>query len=152
MPSGVAQLDRWDLLILLLSSVCSCFIAYKDWQTLHFPLWSWALLEVLGIAWCVKQAFIPLSFFFLLIICLLIFFINRFCKPVVGNGDLLLFLSAGLFVPFDQVDLFLILCGIFAVLSYCAERVLRKNVKRELSFSPALLLAMMTSFLFSLFP
>lgn len=137
--------DVFDGLLLAAVLLVSGIIAYSDWKTQTFPLYLWLVYTALGGAWCVKQAFIPLSLIPLGLGLGLMALYNHYVRGILGYGDILLLLSSGCFIPMDELGLFLILCGGFGVLQFAVLRLTGRTSQR-IPFSGSILAAMMTAF------
>lgn len=103
--------DAADLLVLAASLLVSLAIIYFDSREQQFPLALCVGLTFLGILWCIKQTFIPLSLIPLSLGMGAIFLYNRLVREILGSGDLLLFMISGLFLPMNELGLFLVLAG-----------------------------------------
>lgn len=143
-------LDGWDGLLLFGVVLVSAILSWQDLKTRQFSLVLWIILTALGVLWCLKQAFFPLTLLFMGLCAGLLALANRFIRPIIGTGDLLLFLTAGCFVPFPKISLFFILCGLGGILTYflgkfwaCFAKKSNFPEPRHISFVPALLLSLL---------
>lgn len=145
----LADLDYVDAAILGSAVLLSGRIAWLDFRWGRFPLSLWGALTVLGLVWCLKQEFWPAALIPLALGVVILWGMNRFIKEVIGEGDLLLFLTTGLFIPLYELDRFFILAGLSGVvLGLVTKFYPRRNVPDDIPcyafpFSGALLAAML---------
>lgn len=107
----LADLDLLDVVILGGATLIGGRIAWFDFRSGYFPLHLWLSLTAVGFAWCVKQGFWPMAVVPLSLGVAILGLINRFGREVIGEGDLLLFLTTGLFIPLCELDRFFIIAG-----------------------------------------
>ena len=139
-------LDLLDSALLGVAALLGARIAWLDFRAGRFPLRLWGGLTAVGVAWCFKQGFWPAGLVPLGLGALILWGINRWVREVIGEGDLLLLLTTGLFVPLCELDRFLVLAGGLGVVLGLAFR-LRPCKEGSLPhgafpFSGALLLSM----------
>lgn len=144
-------LDGMDIALLAGAAFLSVGIAYADFRTRQFPLVLWGGLTAVGLAWCLKQGFWPVALVPIGIGAGALFLWNRFVKRVIGEGDLLLFLTAGLFLPVTELDCFLVLAGLGGLLVAGGLRIkarlfpVQAFAAQAFPFSGALLFAMLAT-------
>lgn len=131
-----------DVMLLGVSFLISLLISYQDWTKGQFAFWLWSMLTLFGIAWCVVQSFIPLALVPVGIGMIGMMAINRWIKSVMGEGDILLFLSSSLFIPIIELGTFLILCGIAGMMIFWIKRHQINQSSNQIPFAPAILSAM----------
>ena len=142
-------LDGIDAVILLAVAGVGVFIIREDIRSQSFPFGLWLLFTGLGISWCWKQSFIPLALVPLGLGMGCIFLYNHFVREILGSGDLLLFLSSGLFLPMDDVSLFAVLSGALGLVGFASRRLLHKREAR-IPFAGSILVALALTFCTSL--
>lgn len=130
-----------DVVLVIMSFLISVLISYQDWTKGKFSFWLWLMLTLFGGVWCVVQSFIPLALVPVGIGMIGIMAINRWIKPVMGEGDILLFLSSSLFIPIIELGTFLILCGIAGMVIFGIKRYQKKESLNKIPFAPAILSA-----------
>lgn len=128
-------LTAYDGALLFCAFGLSTAIAYTDARTRQIPVHLLLILAGIGVVWCIKQAYIPVSLIPIGLSMAGLALVNRYWKCVIGGGDMLLFLVFGLYIPITILSQFLILCGVFGSIS-CA--ILQK---RGGPFAPAMVLA-----------
>lgn len=136
--------------ILFFCFILSLLISYSDIKTKTFSFFHWMIFTALGIGWCFDQSFIPISLLPVSFVMAIMKLFNIFKKKVIGDGDILLFLTISLFIPFDLLSLFLILCGFFGfVTSVIVKKISVKedSSNLQLPFAPAILLSFWMSFI-----
>ncbi len=138
--------DAADLLVLAASLLVSLAIIYFDSREQQFPLALCVGLTFLGILWCIKQTFIPLSLIPLSLGMGAIFLYNRLVREILGSGDLLLFMISGLFLPMNELGLFLVLAGGLGLVGFGVERCWRRKSSLKLPFSWAILASLWITF------
>lgn len=140
----IAGLTLFDLMILIGALATSVQIGRWDWKQGEFPCRLWIDLSVCGVAWCIVQQFLPIALLPLGVSVLLLLGINRFYKPIIGGGDLLLLLTSGLFLPMSEIGVFLILCSICGGLVALIHR--RYHQSERIPFTIAILVALWLNF------
>lgn len=125
-----------------MSFLISVLISYQDWTKGKFSFWLWLMLTLFGGVWCVVQSFIPLALVPVGIGMIGIMAINRWIKPVMGEGDILLFLSSSLFIPIIELGTFLIVCGIAGMVIFWIKHHQINQSSNQIPFAPAILSAM----------
>lgn len=139
------QFDKIDYILLSFVLILSCIISYFDIKSRQFPFILWLFLTIIGIIWCFKQDFIPLTFIPIGVGMSILSLYNHFIKKVIGIGDILLFLTTSFFIPLSELSLFMIICGISGFLTYGIMKINRINNDR-LPFSGAILFSMILTF------
>jgi hypothetical protein len=133
-------LDFFDLTILSIVFICSAVISFYDFKYRSFPCYLLFVLALDGIVWCFKQSFIPIAILPIGLALAIVCVINHCFIKIIGNGDIFLFLIAGLFIHIHRLSTFVILCGLIGVCIYATMRT------RVIPFSFAILLAASLTF------
>lgn len=141
----ISCLDVVDVFILLSVIIVSVFIVREDLRSQEFSLDLWLVFTGIGLLWCWKQAFIPLSLAPLGLGVGCIFLYNHFVREILGSGDLLLLLSSGLFLPMDDVSLFAVLSGALGLVGFARRKLLRTKDDR-IPFTGSILGALIFTF------
>lgn len=143
-------LDLIDGALLLSAVALSGRIAWLDFRTGSFPLRLWGGLTAIGLGWCLKQRFWPMALIPLALAVLVLWGLNRFGKKRIGEGDLLLLLTTGLFIPLCELDRFFVIAGVMGIalglFVQIYPRRLRDIPQGAFPFSGALLAAMILTF------
>jgi hypothetical protein len=145
-PVDFMLLDLIDIVILISAGLSGAVIACCDVKYYKFPTFLLAILFCAGTAWCVKQSFIPISIVPLGIGMLALSLWNNLKRPVIGNGDMALFVIAGFFLTLDVISFFLICCGIFGIITHIIMGIVASQ-SRRLPFAPSILLSTAVTFL-----
>jgi hypothetical protein len=105
-------LDGLDKILLAIAFFCSVSISCEDLRTRKFSVSPLLGLATMGVAWCIKQSFIPVALIPIGCGMAILVAVNHFWKQVISEGDMLLFLVTGLFIPICLLSEFMILCGV----------------------------------------
>jgi prepilin signal peptidase PulO-like enzyme (type II secretory pathway) len=113
--------------------------ACQDIRDKKFSLWIALALLCIGVCWCVKQEFFPLST--IPIVCGMavakcVELVKH--KTMIGGGDALLMIAAGFFITVDEVPVFLIFCGGGGLITFCLQRLLRGGGSQDVSTAAAI--------------
>jgi prepilin signal peptidase PulO-like enzyme (type II secretory pathway) len=162
-------LDFYDLAIICCSAAFGLTASYQDLRSNSFSLWLGCSIAAMGILWCVKQKFFPISIvpivcgLFIILIVQQLFKItkkylrkqNSADKTVVeswlAGGDMFLLCTACFFVTPNELPAFLIFCGIGGILTFLLQKKICGKKNKTLPFVPSIVAAQwITFFLYSL--
>lgn len=146
----LSGLNFWDGVVLISTVLVCLWITLEDIQHQQFPLILWLVFTLLGGLWCWKQTFIPLALAPLGLGVGCIFLYNRCVHEIMGSGDLLLFLSSGLFLPMNEISFFVVLAGAFGLVGFGLRKILHKK-DTPLPFAGSILGALIVTFCITFF-
>ncbi len=123
------------------------YTSVVDLKTKKVPLNSLILIGVMGCAWVYHYQRLPWSVLGVISVIVFIFFIEKWFikrEKAIGEGDILLLLAAGIWLPWESLPEFLFLTGLLGVLtSFMYKR------RSGFPFAPAIIISLWLTLLLS---